>query len=113
MTGMNFLQFLKKLFRKKPKDNSFYTASADHTQKARELDEVRKRAIMRSLQALKSAEDYKREIGAETFQGENYFKQTLFINFQTAQQTAQHTELKQMIYLDGNVYFFPTEDDDD
>lgn len=110
MTDMNFLQFLKKLFRKKPDDKSFYTASsADRTQKARELDDLRKRAIMRSLQAQKSAEDYKREIGAETFQGENYYKQTLFINSQTAKQT----EPSQMIYLNGNVYFFPTEDDDD
>lgn len=111
---MNFWQFFKNLFRKKPDDNSFYTvSSADHEQKARELDEVRKRAIMRSLQAPKSAEDFKREIGAETFQGENYFKQTLFINSQTVQQTGQQPEPGQMIYLDGNVYFFPTEDDEE
>lgn len=97
-------QFLKNLFRKKPDDNSFYTVK-----NARELDELRKRQIMRSLQAPKIAEDFKREISAETFQGENYFKQRMFIDSQTVQQT----EPMQMIYLEGNVYFFPTEGDEE
>ena len=84
---MNFWQFLKNLFRKKTEDNPSFNVRAEHEQIARELDEWRKKEIMRSLQAPKSAEEYKREINAETYQGENYFKQKMFINSQTIQQT--------------------------
>ena len=61
---MNFLQFLKNLFRKKTKDDSFFEVRAEHERIARELDEWRQKEIMRSLQAPKSAEDFKREIGS-------------------------------------------------
>lgn len=84
---MNFWQFLKNLFRKKTEDNPFFDVRAEHEQIARELEEWRKKEIMRSLQAPKSTEEFKRQIGAETFQGENYFKQTMFIKSQTVQQT--------------------------
>ena len=59
---MNFWQFLKNLFQKKTEkkteDNPIFNVRAEHEQIARELDEWRKRAIMRSLQAPKSAEEY-------------------------------------------------------
>ena len=59
---------------------------------------------MRSLQAPKSAEEYKRESNAETFQGENYFKQKMFINSQTVQQTGY----MQIIYdSEGKAHYFP------
>lgn len=101
---MNFWQFLKNLFRKKTKNNPFYEVRAEHEQIERELDEWRKREIMRSLQASKSAEEFKREIGAETFQGENYFKQTMFINSHTVQQTGA---MKIIYDSEGNAHYFP------
>ncbi len=67
---MKLLNWFIGLLRKKTEDNSFYKVRAEHERIARELDEWRKKEIMRSLQASKSAEDFKREIGAETFQGE-------------------------------------------
>ena len=105
---MNFWQFLTNLFQKKTEkkteDNPFYNVRAEHEQIARQLDEWRKREIMRSLQAPKSAEEFKREIGAETFQGENYFKQKMFINSQIVQQT----EAMKIIYdSEGNAHYFP------
>lgn len=101
---MNFWQFLKKLFRKKTENNPFYEVRAEHEQIARELDEWRKSEIMRSLQAPKSAEEYKREIGAETFQGENYFKQKMFINSQIVQQSEA---MKIIFDSEGNAHYFP------
>ena len=83
---MNFWQFLKNLFRKKTKDDSFFEVRAEHERIARELDEWRKKEIIRELQAPKSLNELKRESGSETFQGENYFKQTMFINSQIVQQ---------------------------
>ena len=82
---MNFFQFLKNLFRKKTEDNTFF----NHEQIPRELDEWRKKEIIRSLQAPKSVEEFKRQIGAETFQGENYLKQTMFMNSQIVQQAGR------------------------
>lgn len=101
---MNFWQFLKNLFRKKTEDNQFFSVRAEHEQIARELEEWRQKEIKRSLQAPKSVEEYKREIGAETFQGENYFKQTMFINSQTVQQTG---EMKIIYDSEGNAHYFP------
>lgn len=101
---MNFWQFLKKLFRKKTENNPFYKVRAEHEQIARQLDEWRKMEIMRSLQAPKSAEEFIREIGAETFQGENYFKKTMFINSQTVQQTGA---MKIIYDSEGNAHYFP------
>ena len=92
---MNFWQFLKKLFRKKTEDNPFFEVRAEHEQIARELDEWRKKEIMRSLQAPKSAEEFKRE---------NYFKQTMFINSQTVQQTGA---MKIIYDSEGNAHYFP------
>lgn len=101
---MKLLNWFMGLFRKKTKDNYFYDVRAEHEQIARELDEWRKKEIMRSLQAPKSAEEYKREIGAETFQGENYFKQTMFINSHTVQQTGA---MKIIYDSEGNAHYFP------
>lgn len=101
---MNFWQFLKNLFRKKTKNNPFDEVRAEHEQIARELDEWRKKEIMRSLQAPKSAEEFKREISAETYQGENLLKQTMFINSQTVQQTGA---MKIIYDSEGNAHYFP------
>lgn len=70
---MNFWQFLKKLFRKKTGDNSIYKVRAEHNQ----IEEWRKKEILRELQAPKSLNELKRELGAETFQGENYLMQQI------------------------------------
>lgn len=107
---MNFLQFLKNLFRKKTKDDSFFEVRAEHERIARELDEWRKKEIMRSLQTSKSAEDFKREIGAETFQGENLIKQTMFINSKIVQQTGDpHVLNLQMATIGNNIKHFAVE----
>ena len=101
---MNFWQFLKNLFRKKTEDNPFYDVCEDHEQVSQKLEEWKKQEIMRSLQAPKSAEEFKRECNAETFQGENYFKQTMFINSQAVQQTGD----MQIIYdSEGKAHYFP------
>ncbi len=90
---MNFCQFLKNLFQKKTEkkteDNPFFNVRAEHERIARELDEWRKKEIIRELQAPKSVEEFKREISAETFQGENYLKQTMFMNSQIVQQAGR------------------------
>lgn len=105
---MNFWLFLKNLFQKKTEkkteDNPFFNVRAEHEQIARELDEWKKKEIMRSLQASKSAEEFKREIGAETYQGENLLKQTVFINSQTIQQTGA---MKIIYDSEGNAHYFP------
>ena len=101
---MNFWHFLKNLFRRKTEDNPFYDVRTEHEQIARELDEWRKRAIMRSLQAPKTAEEFKRESNAETYQGENYFKQKMFINSQAVQQTG---DMKIIYDSEGNAHYFP------
>ena len=107
---MNFLQFLKNLFRKKTKDDSFFEVRAEHERIARELDEWRKKEIMRSLQTSKSAEDFKREIGAETFQGENLIKQTMFINSKIVQQSeAPQTLNLEMATIGNNIKHFAVE----
>lgn len=59
---------------------------------------------MNFWQFLKNLFRKKREIGAETFQGENYFKQTMFINSQTVQQTG---EMKIIYDSEGNAHYFP------
>ena len=64
---MNFWHFLKNLFRRKRKDNPFYDVCEDHEQVSQKLEEWKKQEIMRSLQAPKSAEEFKREYNAETF----------------------------------------------
>ena len=92
---MNFWQFLKNLFRKKTEDNPFYDDCEDHEQLSQKLEEWKKQEIMRSLQAPKNA---------ETFQGENYFKQTMFINSQTVQQTRN---MKIIYDSEGNAHLFP------
>ena len=101
---MNFWQFIKNLFRKKAEDNPFYDVREDHEQISRKLEEWEKQEIMRSLQAPKSAEEFKREINAETFHGENYFKQTMFTNSQTAQQTRN---MKIVYDSEGKAHYFP------
>lgn len=101
---MNFWQFLKNLFRKKTEDNPFYDVRKDHEQVSQKLEEWKKQEIMRSLQAPKNAEEFKREINAETFQGENYFKQTMFINSQTIQQTG---DMKIIHDSEGKAHYFP------
>ena len=105
---MNFWQFLKNLFRKKTEkkteDNPFFNVRAEHEQIARELDEWKKKEIMRSLQAPKSAEEFKREIGSESYQGENLIKQTMFINSKTIQQTGA---MNIIFDSEGNAHYFP------
>lgn len=107
---MNFLQFLKNLFRKKTKDNYFYDVRAEHERIAREYDEWRKKEIMRSLQSSKSAEDFKREIGSESFQGENLLKQAMFINSNIVQQSGDpHVLNLQMATIGNNIKHFAVE----
>lgn len=90
---MNFLKFLKKKFRKKTGDNSFYKVSAEHNQ----IEEWRKKEILRELQAPKSLKDFKREMMAETFQGENYLMQQMFINSRITKQENHTNEMYQQI----------------
>lgn len=107
---MNFLQFLKNLFRKKTKDDSFFEVRAEHERIAREFDEWRKKEIMRSLQAPKSAEEFKREIGSESFQGEDLIKQTMFINSHIVQQSEAPQVLNlQMATIGNNIKHFAVE----
>lgn len=101
---MNFWQFLKNLFRKKTEDNAFFSVRTEHERIAREYDEWRQKEIKRSLQAPKSAEEFKREIGSESFQGENLLKQAMFINSKTIQQTG---EMKIIYDSEGNAHYFP------
>lgn len=105
---MNFWQFLKNLFRKKTEkkteDNQFFSVRAEHEQIARELEEWRQKEIKRSLQAPKSAEELKREIGSESYQGENLIKQTMFINSKTIQQTGA---MNIIFDSEGNAHYFP------
>lgn len=92
---MNFWKSLKKLFRKKTEDNSFYIARADHNQ----IEEWRKKEILRELQAPKSLNELKRELGAETFQGENYLIQQMMINSRISKQENNTNEIYQQITL--------------
>ena len=101
---MNFWKFFKNLFRKKTKDNYFYDVRAEHERIARELDEWRQKEIMRSLQAPKSAEEFQREIGSESFQGENFIKQAMFINSHIVQQSGDpHVLNLQMATIGNNI----------
>lgn len=107
---MNFWKFFKNLFRKKTKDNYFYDVRAEHERIAREYDEWRKKEIMRSLQAPKSAEEFKREIGSESFQGENLIKQAMFINSHIVQQSGDpHVLNLQMATIGNNIKHFAVE----
>lgn len=107
---MKLLNWFKGLFRKKPKDNPFFDVRAEHEQIARELDEWRKKEIMRSLQAPKSAEEFKREIGSESFQGENLLKQAMFINSHIVQQSGDpHVLNLQMATIGNNIKHFAVE----
>lgn len=110
---MNFWQFLKNLFRKKTEDDSFYNVRAEHERIAREYDEWRKKEIMRSLQSPKSAEEFKREIGSESFQGENLIKQAMFINSHIVQQSEAPQVLNlQMATIGNNIKHFAVEPDE-
>lgn len=80
---MNFLQFLKKKFFKK---NIYAAERSENENIESELNEFRKKEILRELQAPKSLKDFKREIGVETFQGENYLMQQMLINSRISQQ---------------------------
>lgn len=107
---MNFWQFLKNLFRKKTEDNPFFSVRAEHERIAREYDEWRKKEIMRSLQSQKSAEEFKREIGSESFQGENLIKQAMFINSHIVQQSGDpHVLNLQMATIGNNIKHFAVE----
>lgn len=106
---MKLLKWFMGLFRKKTEDNSFYNVRAEHEQIARELDEWRKNEILRSLQALKNTEDFKREIGPETFQGENLIKQAMFINSHIVQQTEIPQVNLQMATIGNNIKHFAVE----
>lgn len=107
---MNFWKFFKNLFRKKTKDNYFYDVRAEHERIAREYDEWRKKEIMRSLQSSKSTEDFKREIGSESFQGENLIKQAMFINSHIVQQSEAPQVLNlQMATIGNNIKHFAVE----
>ena len=103
---MNLLNWFMNLFRKKTEDNSFYEVRAEHQQIARELDEWRKNEILRSLQGSKSSEDFKREIGSETFQGENLIKQAMFINSHIVQQTETPQLNLQIGTIGNNIKHF-------
>lgn len=107
---MNFWKFLKNLFRKKTEDDPFHEVRAEHKRIARELDEWRQKEIMRSLQAPKSAEDFKREIGSESFQGEDLMKQAMFINSHIVQQSGYpHVLNLQMATIGNNIKHFAVE----
>lgn len=107
---MNFWKFFKNLFRKKTKDDSFFEVRAEHERIAREFDEWRRKEIMRSLQAPKSAEDFKREIGSESFQGEDLMKQAMFINSHIVQQSGDpHVLNLQMATIGNNIKHFAVE----
>lgn len=107
---MKLLKWFMGLFKKKTEDNSFYKVRAEHERIARELDEWRKKEIMRSLQAPKSAEELKREIGAETFQGENLMKQAMFINSHIVKQSEDpHVLNLQMATIGNNIKHFAVE----
>lgn len=80
---MNFLQFLKKKFFKK---NIYAAERSEYKDNESELNEFRKKEILRTLQAPKSLKDFEREMMAETFQGENYLKQQNFINSRITKQ---------------------------
>lgn len=104
---MKLLKWFMDLFRKKTEDNSFYDVRAVPEQIALELDEWRKNEILRSLQALKSTEDYKREIGSETFQGEDLIRQTMLINSHIVQQSEVPQVLNlQMGTIGNNIKYF-------
>jgi hypothetical protein len=74
---MKLLKWFMGLFRKKTEDNSFYDVRAEHEQIARELDEWRKNEILRSLQALKNTEEFKREILYDEEAQKNHYLQSL------------------------------------
>ena len=98
------------LFGKKTEDNSFYDVRAVPEQIARELDEWRKNEILRSLQALKNTEDFKREICSETFLSENLMKQAMFINSHIVQQSEEPQVLNlQMGTIGNNIKHFAVE----
>lgn len=107
---MKLLNWFMGLFRKKPKDNPFFDVRAEHERIAREYDEWRKKEIMRSLQAPKSAEEFKREIGSESFQGEDLMKQAMFINSHIVQQSGDpHVLNLQMATIGNNIKHFAVE----
>ncbi len=65
---------------------------------------------MRSLQAPKSAEEFKREIGSESFQGENLLKQAMFINSHIVKQSGDpHVLNLQMATIGNNIKHFAVE----
>ena len=56
---------------------------------------MEKKEILRTLQAPKSLKDFEREMMAETFQGENYLKQQMFINSRITKQENNTNEIYQ------------------
>lgn len=107
---MKLLKWFMGLFGKKTEDNSFYDVRAVPEQIARELDEWRKNEILRSLQALKNTEDFKREICSETFLSENLMKQAMFINSHIVQQSEEPQVLNlQMGTIGNNIKHFAVE----
>lgn len=104
---MKLLKWFMGLFGKETEDNSFYDVRVEHDQISRELDEWRKNEILRSLQGSKSFEDFKREIGSETFQGENLIKQAMCINSHIVQQSEVPQVLNlQMGTIGNNIKHF-------
>lgn len=89
---MNFWQFLKKLFFKK---NIYAAGRSEYENTENELNEFRKKEILREIQAPKSLKDFEREMMAETFQGENYLKQQMFINSRITKQENNTNEIYQ------------------
>lgn len=72
--------------------------SAEHNQ----IEEWRKKEILRELQAPKSLKDFKREMIAETFQGENYLMQQMIINSRISKQENNTNEISQQITRSKN-----------
>lgn len=95
---MNFFAILKKKFFKK---NIYAAERSENENIESELNEFRKKEILRELQAPKSL-DLRREIGVETFQGENYLMQQMFINSRISQQENNTNEISQQITRSKN-----------
>lgn len=95
---MNFFAIFKKKFFKK---NIYAAEISEYKDNESELNEFRKKEILRTLQAPKSL-DLRREIGVETFQGENYLMQQMFINSRISQQENNTNEISQQITRSKN-----------
>lgn len=96
---MNFFAIFKKKFFKK---NIYAAERSEYKDNESELNEFRKKEILRTLQAPKSLKDFEREMIAETFQGENYLMQQMFINSRISQQENNTNEISQQITRSKN-----------